>query len=122
MTYTIMSILILNSILFYRKSQEQDFKRMTNAVFFLKKTQRFRYILLAKKDQKKNKQDYLLIFYIFHQKWQFMSRSFIVHVYTKNKALINLINLIEQSFCYEKSLKEEYLTFPKPVGTFLDSK
>lgn len=51
-----------------------------------------------------------------------MSRSFIVHVYTKNKALINLINLIEQSFCYEKSLKEEYLTFPKPVGTFLDSK
>lgn len=121
MTYTIMSILILNSILFYRKSQEQDFKRMTNAVFFLK-TQRFRYILLAKKDQKKNKQDYLLIFYIFHQKWQFMSRSFIVHVYTKNKALINLINLIEQSFCYEKSLKEEYLTFPKPVGTFLDSK
>lgn len=48
-----MSILILNSILFYRKSQEQDFKRMTNAVFFLK-TQRFRYILLAKKDQKKN--------------------------------------------------------------------
>lgn len=51
-----------------------------------------------------------------------MSRFFIVHVYTKNKALINLINLIEQSFCYEKSLKEEYLTFPKPVGTFLDSK
>lgn len=49
-----MSILILNSILFYRKSQEQDFKRMTNAVFFLK-TQRFRYILLAKKDQKKKK-------------------------------------------------------------------
>lgn len=49
-----------------------------------------------------------------------MSRSFIV--YTKNKALINLINLIEQSFCYETSLKEEYQTFPKPVGTFLDSK
>lgn len=49
-----------------------------------------------------------------------MSRSFIV--YTKNKALINLINLIEQSFCNETSLKEEYLTFPKPVGTFLDSK
>lgn len=53
-------ILILNSILFYRKGQEQDFKSMTYTVFFFK-NQRFRYILLVKK----NKNPRLFIYFLY---------------------------------------------------------
>ena len=40
-------------------------------------------------------------------------------VFTKS---LSHVHPIEQSFCYETSLKEEYQTFLKPVGTFFDSK